>query len=95
MDEPLPQDVSDRIKDALSQGRKVEGIKIYRSCTGANLTAAVHAIEKLQGAGGQRPPRKFGRSPGSPGPAGIVLTLLIGVIILIAIVLAWLLLQAL
>jgi hypothetical protein len=40
-------ELSDRVRDLLAQGRKIEAIKVYRAATGVGLKEAKDAVERL------------------------------------------------
>ena len=54
MSDELSDAVLARIKEALADGMKINAIKIYRGCTGSDLTTAKQAVEDI--AAGLSPP---------------------------------------
>jgi hypothetical protein len=57
----LQPDAAAQIQTALSNGRKIEAIRIYRNATGSGLKEAKDAIERA----GLIQPRDVRRSPGT------------------------------
>lgn len=47
-DQPLPEDPTAAIKDALFQGRKIDAIKLYRQVSGQGLKEAKDFVENLE-----------------------------------------------
>src|SRR5689334_18576172 len=48
MDSPIPDGVLAQIAVALSAGRKIEAIKLYRDATGKGLVEAKKAVEAME-----------------------------------------------
>jgi hypothetical protein len=55
MSEPLPADVTGRIRAAIQSGNKIEAIKIYREATNADLKTAKEFIEAFEPGTGADP----------------------------------------
>ena len=55
---------SDRVREAVTAGRKIEAIKILRDETGMGLKEAKHAVEEFE--------RSLGLPPSSNGCGGIL-----------------------
>jgi hypothetical protein len=47
MNAPIPEDALAKVKEAVARGQKIEAIRLYRECTGADLAAAKAAVEQL------------------------------------------------
>lgn len=62
---------SDRVREAVTSGRKIEAIKLLREETGMGLKEAKHAVEELE--------RSLGLPPAKTGCSGLVT--LIGVVV--------------
>jgi hypothetical protein len=78
MPEPLSETAMNSLTEALLQGRKIEAIKIYRSCTGLGLKEAKEAIEELERSLRIKFPDKFSAPPKSAGCFGSAAVLCLG-----------------
>jgi len=58
---------SDKVREAVTSGRKIEAIKLLRAETGMGLKEAKHAVEELE--------RSLGLPPAETGCSGPVVTL--------------------
>ena len=54
---------SDRVREAVTSGRKIEAIKLLRAETGMGLKEAKHAVEELE--------RSLGLPPAKTGCSGV------------------------
>jgi len=55
---------SDRVREAVTSGRKIEAIKLLREETGMGLKEAKHAVEELE--------RSLGLPPAKTGCSGLI-----------------------
>lgn len=55
---------SDRVREAVTSGRKIEAIKLLRNETGMGLKEAKHAVEELE--------RSLGLPPAKTGCSGVM-----------------------
>ena len=62
---------SDRVREAVTSGRKIEAIKLLREETGMGLKEAKHAVEELE--------RSLGLPPAKTGCSGV--SFLIGAVL--------------
>jgi len=62
---------SDRVREAVTSGRKIEAIKLLREETGMGLKEAKHAVEALE--------RSLGLPPAKTGCSGLLT--LVGLVI--------------
>lgn len=74
MNEPTPDHVLEKIKEALYAGRKIEAIKVYREARGVGLKEAKEDVEKLEAELRQRSPERFKAAAGQ-GCLGMVVAL--------------------
>lgn len=86
MSEPISEAELAAIQAALTQGRKIEAIKLHRKATGSGLAEAKNAVEKMEVELGLASPAASENKPSAGGCFGLLL--FVGV--MLTAVLAWL-----
>jgi ribosomal protein L7/L12 len=76
MDAKLTEQQLTEVKEALFRGEKISAIKIYRQATGAELSVAKAAVDKLEAELRAASPENFKR-PERRGCLGMVLLLVV------------------
>jgi len=82
MERPISTNALAQVQAAVCNGEKIAAIKIYREATGASLSEAKAAVDKLEGEWRITFPEKFKTHPKSKG-CGICLIILLSVVALI------------
>jgi ribosomal protein L7/L12 len=77
MNTPLSNEQQLAIQQALYGAQKIQAIKIYREATGAGLSEAKAAVEKLEAELRAATPEKFTRPEARKGCVGLLLLLLV------------------
>ena len=86
MDRPISSNALAQVQAAIFNGQKIIAIRIYREDTGASLTDAKAAVEKLEAEGRAAFPEKFQAPAGrKKGCGGICMVAVIGFIVMTAI----------
>ena len=78
-DQPLPDDVTEEIKAALFQGRKIDAIKLYRQVSGQGLKEAIDFVENLEEELRVSDPMRFVSGPRGKG-CGVGVAVVIAVV---------------
>ena len=86
MERPISSNALAQVQAAIFNGQKIIAIRIYREDTGASLTDAKAAVEKLEAEGRATSPEKF-QAPAArkKGCGGICMLAVIGFIVMTAI----------
>lgn len=63
MSAPVPPETLADIENALVLGRKIDAIKLYRQCSGAGLTEAKEAVERVEAELRATSPERFAAGP--------------------------------
>ena len=87
MERPISSNALARVQAAIFNGQKIMAIRIYREDTGASLTDAKAAVDKLEAEWRTASPEKF-QTPAArkKGCGGICMIIVIGFVIMTAIV---------
>jgi ribosomal protein L7/L12 len=89
MERPISTAALERVKAALFNGEKIAAIKIYRDDTGASLTDAKNAVDKLEAEWRASEPEKFTVTLKKNRGCGICLVILVvGVALIILLLFA-------
>ena len=65
MNDPIPEELARRIREALFAGRKIEAIKLHREQTGLGLKESKEAVERLEAELRVASPESFTKSAGA------------------------------
>ncbi|MFM1767979.1 MAG: hypothetical protein RJA22_508 [Verrucomicrobiota bacterium] len=77
MNTPISGEQRFAIHQALHGGQKIEAIKLYRDATGARLSEAKEAVEKMEAELRAATPEKFTRPEARKGCVGLLLSLVV------------------
>jgi hypothetical protein len=86
MERPISSNALAQVQAAIFNGQKIMAIRIYRQDTGASLTDAKAAVDKLEAEWRTVSPEKFQALPArKKGCGGICMILVIGFVVMTAI----------
>lgn len=89
MNQPLPPEKLEEIKQALYRGEKIAAIKLHRNSTGAGLKESKEAVEFLESELRKKSPEKFTAAPSGKGCLGVLATVaLAGIMVAVVIITA-------
>lgn len=77
MPHPIPEEKIAALEEMLSQGRKLDAIKLYRGLAGVGLAEAKGEVEKLEAELRLKFPEKFPARPQSKGCLGAAVFMLL------------------
>ncbi len=84
MNQPLPPEKLEEIKQTLYRGEKIAAIKLHRDCTGAGLKESKEAVEFLEQELRKLSPEKFTAAPAGKGCLGVLgVAALVGVVLVV------------
>ncbi len=87
MNQPLPPEKLEEIRQAMYRGEKIAAIKLHRDCTGAGLKESKEAVEFLERELRKTSPEKFTVAPSGKGCLGVLATVaLVGIAVAVVIV---------
>ena len=84
MNQPLPTEKLEEIKQTLYRGEKIAAIKLHRDCTGAGLKESKEAVEFLEGELRKTSPEKFTAAASGKGCLGVLAAAaLVGIVLVV------------